>query len=193
MLAYPRCGRERAPGHIIFHRSPSSVDSQGERLGSVHGIYFVCTFKLPVYYGERWEQAPCMLRCSFQLLRTLQSSAHQQLHGIGTSINRARSVGLGSSRSSHEADAGMCAIAPSTRRASAPADPKHSRSLAVTILLVRDEVGEAKRVRARAGKFGLRTSEVAKTGRKPLSFSHPESHPKPDPTPKPNGGAKTEG
>ena len=126
------------------------------------------------------------MHAALQLLRTLQSSAHQQLHGIGTSINRARSVGLGSSRSSHEADAGMCAIAPSTRRASAPADPKHSRSLAVTILLVRDEVGEAKRVRARAGKFGLRTSEVAKTGRKPLSFSHPESHPKPDPTPKPN-------
>ena len=111
------------------------------------------------------------MHAALQLLRTLQSSAHQQLHGIGTSINRARSVGLGSSRSSHEADAGMCAIAPSTRRASAPADPKHSRSLAVTILLVRDEVGEAKRVRARAGKFGLRTSEVAKTGRKPLSFS----------------------
>ena len=133
------------------------------------------------------------MHAALQLLRTLQSSAHQQLHGIGTSINRARSVGLGSSRSSHEADAGMCAIAPSTRRASAPADPKHSRSLAVTILLVRDEVGEAKRVRARAGKFGLRTSEVAKTGRKPLSFSHPESHPKPDPTPKPNEGAKTEG
>ena len=137
------------------------------------------------------EVAPCMLRCSNCAHHRVQPP--QQMHGIGTSVNRARSVGLGSSRSSHEADAGMCAIAPSTRRASAPADPKHSRSLAVTILLVRDEVGEAKRVRARAGKFGLRTSEVAKTGRKPLSFSHPESHPKPDPTPKPNEGAKTEG
>ena len=122
------------------------------------------------------------MHAALQLLRTLQSSAHQQLHGIGTSVNRARSVGLGSSRSSHEADAGMCAIAPSTRRASAPADPKHSRSLAVTILLVRDEVGEAKRVRARAGKFGR--PKLQKLDASSLAF--PTLNPTPNPTRPPN-------